>query len=405
MARRGCEVGRLLLGLAACLFPVLSGVPTARAEPTDSAPLNTPFLGRDGELRLLLRPEFRNAPGLLDDLKRFGIDGLEVELVGPLVRGPDPRAAPVPSRLVLKGKPEAVTQGREVLRYLDVPRPSVMVSLLVAEVRCRQDRALGGHLFFDRDTVPESPNTLFRGLFSEFEPDAYLRSSLTGARRFPGTTLRFGHVGTDILEHGAFELVLRLLAQQGDAEFLVWPTVVCTEGMPGKIVSLTSSEQLVVTSSTLSSTSIRPRSFNTGVTFEVTPVRVGTDAAVLDLQADLEFAEPESDDGLAAGTVLLLRRRVKTRVTIRDQESLLIGGLRIRRRLRKNRGLPLFRAVPLLSGQSRGIVESELILLVRARVLVPSRGAGVVLPPGEARRLEAARRRDARDARDAARGR
>lgn len=357
-----------------------------------SATLETPFLGAGGEMRAVFRPEFRDASLLFDDLAIFEIQGLRAELVGPHVPALDPRQPPVPSRILLAGAPEIVARGRGILEYLDVPVPSVVVSLLATEVQCDHLGEMGGNVLFDR-TGDGGPNTVFRGLYSEFEPESYLLSSLT-QRPWQGTSVTFANVGEDVLENGAFEIVLRMLAHERRAEFIAWPTIVCSEGEPGVISSIARVWNLVTTAATRTSTSVQPRPVETGIVFEVLPVKVGTDAAVLDLVADLKFVLPDREDGRSGGEVVVHRRRVKTRLAIRDQESILIGGLKIRRKAGAVRGLPVLEGMPGLSTRSNDCLTTELVLLVKARVIVPDRGAGLFVPPGEARRLDAQTRRE-----------
>lgn len=384
------RLATLLIPLLAASAVLASG---ARADGTEEeAPAgDSPFVGPDGEIRSIFQPEFREAPHLLEDLKSFQVEGLDALLVGPLLPPEKPGAQPVPSRLLLKGKAPALRRARQVLRYLDVPVPSVMVSLLAAEVRCRREDELGGHFGIDR--TGGGPNTIFRALYSEYEPDAYLRSTLVPSLRYQGTSVGFGNIGRDVLQDGAFELVLRYLAHEEGAEFLAWPTVVCTEGVPGVISSLARTSQRVITSSQGDAVSMAVLPADTGITMQVLPQKVGTDAAVLDLRADLTFALPESTDASAAGELVLHHRRVQTRVTVRDGESLLLGGLRIRRRAGAERGLPVLIGIPGLTMTSKDCLETELVLLVKARVVVPDRTNGLVAPPGEARRLDAARAR------------
>ncbi len=363
--------------------------------------LTTPFLSGSGAVRLLFHPEFRSASSLLEDLNRFGIEGLTADLVGPLVPSIVPGRPPVASRLVLIGEPELVSRGREVLHHLDVPKPTVLVSLLAVEVECIQDREIGGSFAFDRDSVPESPNTLFRGIYSEFEPDAYLRSSLTGARPFAGTSVAFGTAGKKLLKFGAIEYVLRLLQMEEQAEFLAWPSVVCSEGMEGSVTSWVHLEVDVISeitrreggageSAVTTSEVVVPRTEQTGVRFAVTPIQIGTDTVRLKLDADLRFPQPERSDGMAATTLLVRKRNVTTELSLADQETLLVGGLKLRRKLNKKRGLPVLGCVPGFNTKTSEYVDTELVLLVRARIVVPGRSAelGNFLPPGEARRLD-----------------
>ena len=380
----------LLLGLALLAGPA----PGARA---GEAPPPTPFLGPGGEVRSLYAPEFQAAVDLIEDLASFGIEGLEAQLIGPLVPPPKLGDPPVPSRLVLRGQPEVVARAREVLVHLDVPRPSVAVSLLAAEVRSVSARERGGSILFDRDLVPDAPDSIFRGGYGVYEPESYLRSSLTGIMPFQGTNLRFGNGESDWSQNGVFEMVLRMLQSERQASFLAWPTVVCTEGEPGLIESIVERPDRVVAASG-SRILVRGETATGGILLTVIPVRVSRAGAVLDLVADIGVLLPEDPSDIPASNWIESRRRVATRVTVRDRESILVGGLKMRRRLFRHLGDPVFGQIPgveaVASTESGDCIETELLLLLRARVLVPGSPVGITLPPGEARRLqrEASRR-------------
>jgi type II secretory pathway component GspD/PulD (secretin) len=389
----------MLSGVGLAIVPAVcadEGEPEAPSRPL------SPFVTEDGEVRTIFRPEFRAATTLLSNLGQFEIEGLRVELVGPRVPSPDPKQPPVPSRLLLGGRPEVIARARELLGHLDVPRPAVMVSLLAAEIRSISRRQRGGHFLFDRTLSPDLPKTLFRGAASNFEPDAYLRSALIGQEPFGGTSIRFGHVGQKLLDDGAFELVLRMLVDRGDAEFLAWPTIFCTEGTPGTITSAVLVPQRVLTQADQDGISrVEGRTERTGIELKATPFRVGSDAVVLDLETELRLAEPTRGGQLTASPLVVRTRRVRTRVTVRDRETLFLGGLKLRRVLHGGRGVPLLSELPgidvLTSSDEGEVLETELVLLVRARIVVPGgsrvptrhHGGGGVLPPGRARRLDA----------------
>ncbi len=396
----------LLVGLLCMARPSASEEPVAAGEPTAStAPFSSPFLGAGGEVRTLVRPEFRDVPSLMEDLALFGVEGLTVEAIGPWLASADPKAGPVAGRLLLRGAPQVVSRGREVLRYLDTPKPAVFVSMLAAEVRFVGTKERGGFLDVTRD-VPGAPDSLFRGLYSSFEPESYMRASLTGYMPFQGTNVRFGSSLDDIFENGAYELVLRLLAEERYAEFLAWPTVLCTEGLPGEVesVNLTYHRRVALSGSRLL---IDDAPTVTGIRLRVVPVRIAKDAAVLDLIADIGYEEEERTSSTPAADVVVRQRRVVTRVTVRDREAMLIGGIKLKRRIEDEQGIPLVRSVPgvelVTSSSNRDAEETELILMIRPRIRVPGAMNGPYLPPGEARRHrraskdETAREEAARD--------
>ncbi len=367
---------------------VVASLSRARAE---DEPRRSPFLGPGGEVRTIFRPEFRDAPGLLDDLARFGVEGLQASVVGPEVAVPGPNKPPVGARLLLRGDAEVVARAREVLVYLDVPRPSVVVSLLVCEVRATGRSERGGHVFLDRVQPSGAPDSIVRGAFADFEPESYLRSALTGVAPFQGTSLTFGTSPSDVAENGAFEYVLRLLAEEGEAEFLAWPTVVVSEGSPGVIESHTRLPDVVLSGAGPNAVALG-RAIETGLVLTVTPQRVSRDAAVLGLVVDLAYAEPESPSAGSASPWILRKRRVQTLVSVRDQEPVLLGGLYLRRHIRNRYGVPWISSTPGLeevgSAESLDCVTTELLLSIRARVRVAASDSGRFVAPGVARRME-----------------
>ena len=370
--------------------------PSGADEEEDS--VRSPFLGPGGLVRTVVRPEFRDAPGLLEDLATFGVEGLGVALIGPDRAPPEPGQPAVPSQLLLEGPPEVLARAREVLAFLDVPRPAVLVSLLAVEVQCVALRDRGGHAFLDR-TGRGAPDTLLRGAAASFEPESFLRSALTGALPFTGTSVRFANQSDDLVGEGAFELVLRMLAEEGGASVLAWPTVLVSEGEEGAIASIDRvTTPVVEESSAESGPVVTTTSAEVGILLSVVPILVGPDAATLDLVADLRVPTAESPGTTPAAGLAIARRTVATRVTVRDREALLVGGIRLRRQVAASRGIPKVSSVPGLevlgSSRSTTVVESELVLLVRARVVRPGPTPAAFLPPGEARRLEEASRED-----------
>jgi type II secretory pathway component GspD/PulD (secretin) len=132
----------------------------------------------------------------------------------------------------------------------------------------------------------------------------------------------------------------------------------------------------------------------TGVVLEVTPHTIGSDAAILHLKAWLRVAQPHPREDAVPGALVLRERTVETTVPVRDGETLLLGGLRLRRTVGARRGLPLVESVPLadvaLSARTSECEDTEIVVLVRACIVVPGRGSGLFVPPGERRRLDEA---------------
>ncbi|MDA1195815.1 MAG: hypothetical protein O2894_11600 [Planctomycetota bacterium] len=386
-----------LAALAVALAALSHGAePRAAAagEVSTHAPLDPEggvFVDAAGRARWLFTPEFRPAPWLASQLVQHGIEGLEIHPVTPVVEVALPRTAPgapepaakppVAGRLLLVGPPAAVASARALLQQLDLATRSVFVSVLIGEVD-RSDRMnTGGSMFFDKGAGPNPEGTLFRGASMGFEPDDYLRSSLTGAMPFEGTSLVFGDMDAS---GGAWEYTLRMLQRRGEAEFLAWPSLLCTEGEAGEMRSLDLLPQFTIETIDRNNATVSVRVEETGLKMRVTPVRVGAETAVLDLDMWMRLPHIASDGLASAGMLRLRTREVTTRITVRDREPVFIGGIVLKHGERSRRGLPRPRELdmldPLHSAMLRGSGETEIVLLVRARI-VPVRDRPPELDP------------------------
>ena len=131
-------------------------------------------------------------------------------------------------RLLLTAAGTAIPAAREALDWLDAAPPQVLVEVSVVETLRRRRSETGGHLLFDRDLAAGAPDTFFRGLRYDFEPDSWLRSQLVGERPFGGVSVAGGQKGASGLLSGAVDSVLRGLVTEGEADFLACPSIACT---------------------------------------------------------------------------------------------------------------------------------------------------------------------------------
>ena len=215
-----------ILGLCLAAAALSTSTSTARAgDPTREAfrPLSAAeWVGADGRHRLLYAPQFLPAPDLLQDAKKFALEGVDLDLDA--VRG----------RVLFTTEERRMPGVREALRFLDAPLPQVLVRVGIIETIRRSRRQTGGHGLFDRDEPAGAPETFFRGVRYDFEPDAWLRSQLTSAEPFEGSSVAFGGSSSAT---GTTSLVLRALVHQGEARFVADPILLCSQGLPAVMES------------------------------------------------------------------------------------------------------------------------------------------------------------------------
>lgn len=330
-------------------------------------------VGADGVARSIFQPEFRGVPSLLTGMAKYGLKGIVVKPLPPYVHvhGAPAKAAPVPSRLLLVGPDEAtVRQARAILRRLDAPPRMAFVSILASEVRRSSRKESGGSLLYDRSTGSNPSNTVFRGFSTSFEPESYLRSNLTGVMPFEGTSVSFGDLDAG---GGLFAYTLRMLSHVGCSQFIAWPNLVVSEGRPAVMESLRVVPQTLLTSSASGSVSYIKE--QVGLKLRLTAVRIGRETAVLDLDIWLRIPE-EADDGLGlVGTLRLKQRQVRTRITLRDREPLMLGGLILHHARRSRRGLPRPKSLAVLDPLHSALAcegrDTEICFLIRMRSVTP----------------------------------
>jgi hypothetical protein len=347
-------------------------------------PLSTSeWVAQDGRRHLLYTPEFVPPADLADGAAKFGFAGVKVDARG-RVLFPEPAAG--------------LGLVREALSYLDSPPPQVQVRIAVVETHCRSRRERGGHGLFDVESLEGGGDAFFRTLRATFEPESWLRSRLS-PQPFEGSNVAFGP-GSG--EDGDSDLVLRALVHEGEARFVACPILLCSEGIPAVVESAV---DLPITLFTEAQGVLAGKltTEKAGVRLEVTAERVGTDHVTLLVHPWLRQAAVLESDTTGLPLPTLVTREAKTRVTIPDGRTVIVGGQQTFGRLRIRRGLALPGCVPsldaldasslpidpLLASNNAENDELEILFCATARIVRCGRAPPPVVPPCEARRLAA----------------
>ena len=348
--------------------------------PNTHAPLDPDggvHVDEKGRARFLYTPEFRSAAWLKQQLDLHKIADLQTALVTPILAVAPPTGStkappPSPGRMLLQGTPKAVGAAREVLARHDLAEKAVLVSVLIGEVDRSSRTNTGGSMLFDKGAGPNPESTVFRGLALDFEPDDYLRSTLTGAMPFEGTSVTFGDMDAS---GGVFSYTLRMLQRRGEAEFLAWPNLLCNEGEPGEISSIEFIPQFTTSLIDRTQTQVVTSVATTGLRLRVTPRRIGSEEAELDIAVWMQLPTENTGGAATPGELRLRKREVTTRLTVRDREPLFFGGIILKHGAKNRRGLPRPRELevldPIHSSRLRDCRETEIVFLVRARIIPP----------------------------------
>jgi type II secretory pathway component GspD/PulD (secretin) len=275
-----------------------------------------------------------------------------------------------------------------LLDVLDVPTPQVYVEAKIIEIKYSSNLEFGVEASYNRRAATDASQPFFGKFTGNFNPESYLES-LGTSTPFGGGSFEFDTVGRYAAEHGEYTYILRALQERGSAEILSKPSIIAMQGKKATITTgLNYPVQTVEVRGT--QTFVTTKFEKTGILLEITPQLVGRTFVSLDIMAkDSQITEqvPGPEGSL---NPVIAERSATTQVSVRDGETIIIGGLLTTSTLESKRGLPLLSDIPLLgyffSSTRTQEVKSELVFFITPRI-IKQREQSIILPPGERRRL------------------
>jgi len=270
-----------------------------------------------------------------------------------------------------------------ILEIIDRPDPQVMIEAKIVEVTYDSDFQIGNEAEWFN---PKSTNTFFRRVDQAFNPDAFLQAA-ANQRTFQGSSFDFRVLGHGNQEFSQVSGTLRALIARGNAEILSSPRLLVANGKTASI--LTGSEvpiqnvQLRGTQTTITTTFKK-----VGIQLKVTPHLIGQNSVDMDVFAEVSAVTGFTQPGpQSASNPIISKRTVTTRVSLRDGETLIIGGLLRNESLVQERGIPILSDLPvvgfLFKSYRRRTAKQELIFFLTPYIRQRSR---IMLPPRERQR-------------------
>lgn len=271
------------------------------------------------------------------------------------------------SHLIVGTSRQAFQQTVDLISNLDRAEPQVRISMLIAEITITDDVELGMEiagqdLRFTEGAVM-GPNGTIQG--GDFD---YVLGTEVGAAGVGLGGLSYTLTGED------FSFLFHTLQQQTSLEVLSRPTLVVRNGEEGNItiadqVPVVESSQLNDTGST---NSVIGRE-DVGIVLTATP-RISPDGYVT-IELEQEISNIGDNIQLTEGVTspIFSTREVRTNVTIRDGETVLIGGLIQRRTSDSENKVPILGDLPLLGPLFRftraGNDKTELMVVLTAEII------------------------------------
>ena len=254
--------------------------------------------------------------------------------------------------LVLGGSPHAMERAVELLKMIDVPQMQVTLACVIVEFRKGRGFAIGLRSGATRNVGERDIQV--RGFFDFLGKDI----SKSGA---------FGKIG---ILPDRFELELSSMEENNEAKVLARPRVTTLNGGKAEL-NVTNTVYYLVSQVSADGFPITDyRSFNDGISLELTPTLTQDGLITLSVSPEIKTAGRSTGDGPRD----ISSRNMKTTVVLRDGETLCLGGLIRKNKTEVRSAVPFLGSIPLLgrlfSYTSEEEDESELAIFITPTVEV-----------------------------------
>ena len=252
--------------------------------------------------------------------------------------------------LVLGGSPHAMERAVDLLKMIDVPQMQVTLACVIVEFRKGRGFAIGVRSGATRNVGERDIQV--RGFFDFLGKDI----SKSGA---------FGKIG---ILPDRFELELSSMEENNEAKVLARPRVTTLNGNKAEL-NVTNTVYYLVSQVSADGFPITDyRSFNDGISLELTPTLTQDGLITLSVSPEIKTAGRSTGDGPRD----ISSRNMKTTVVLRDGETLCLGGLIRKNKTEVRSAVPFLGSIPLLgrlfSYTSEEEDESELAIFITPSV-------------------------------------
>lgn len=267
------------------------------------------------------------------------------------------RIAVDPSRnaLIMMGRAEQYASILPLLRQMDRAPGEVLIEVVLAEITITDSNNLGIELSIG--------NNLQTGT-----------TSITGGTG--GLGIGSSGLNLRLLEPGTgAQAVINALSKKTRVSILSNPRVVAKSGTQAHIQVGTQVPVLrqESTASFTGQTGVTNTVdyIDTGVVLDVRPV-IRADSRI-DLEVSQEVSEAQTNDTSTINSPLIFTRSIKTQLSLNDNQTVLLGGLKSTNRSNTKAGVPGLRNLPiagaLFRNQSAGKTDTELLIFMTPQIV------------------------------------
>jgi type II secretory pathway component GspD/PulD (secretin) len=249
---------------------------------------------------------------------------------------------PQTKTIVITETPDTMKTLAEILARLDSPSPQVLIKVRMAETRSTSNFEYG----FEYNQDRTGRSSLISRLDARLNPKNYNDSLKTGATPFQGSTFTLATSGKAA---GDIDIIIRALQESGNVKILSCPDILVTEGQSA---TLHTGEQVPFQEIQAQGTNLLyfTKFKDVGAHLIVTPNFIGNESVTLRVQPEVSSLTGWTDPSQVGGisNPIISTRRCETTVTVRDGETLVIGGLLEDKKVLTRRSVPILGSIPVL---------------------------------------------------------
>jgi type IV pilus assembly protein PilQ len=250
--------------------------------------------------------------------------------------------------LIISDTRDFLDKMEKLMEISNIAPPQVMIEALVVERVIKSDLQLGWESSWDKATAALSGGRASGSLISEGDfvshPGSYLQSLAAGALGgFQGSTVHFNTSG----KKGTLDIKLRLMIEKGDAEILSSPRIMVSNGEKATISSgqEVPFQQLTYSGAALPTVTMIYRKAE--IKLDVTPLVPSGNTICLKITPEVTTVSGYQTIA-GAETPVFATRKADTEVTVKNGETITIGGLVREEDVWYERGIPFLSDIPLL---------------------------------------------------------
>ena len=252
--------------------------------------------------------------------------------------------------LMLRGSPAEIAEARKILSRLDRAALQVTISCVIVELKRGKNFEIGLHSGATRKTAENDLGV--RGFMQ------FLGKDVSGSGAF-------GKIG---ILPARFEMELAAMEESNKAEVLARPRLTTLNGNKAEL-NVTNTVYYLVSQVSADGYPITDyRSFNDGISLELTPSVTQDGRITLEVSPEIKTAGRSSGDGPRD----ISTRNLKTVVVLENGETLCLGGLIRKSKSEVRSAVPFLGSIPLLgrlfSYTSEQEEENELAIFITPHV-------------------------------------